>query len=261
MQEKIYNALKTKYSSLGLGDEILRAHAKTLSSMGLVNDENLDVVVDAQADFLKTMQSANDKRVTDALAKQKEKTDEETKKAIEEAKANAENALKAKMAEDEKKKAEEAKKKAEDKKKHEDEPDYVKELREQFEAMKAQPNAELEALKKQLAEFADASKAQSEKLAEMQKENDTLKAETAKREREAFISTTAKGLGIPEWRVNEGFNIAGDADNEAIKSYLNTVAQNIKSAGLQGGTGGIIINPDAKATTDEVKKVVDGFNL
>ena len=40
MKEKIFLKLKTKYSSLGLGDEILLAHAEMLAKMGFVTDDN-----------------------------------------------------------------------------------------------------------------------------------------------------------------------------------------------------------------------------
>lgn len=79
MKEKIFNALKQAYSSLGLGDEILQGHAESLEATGLVTDENLNVVVSSQKTFLSSLQSGMDKRVTDAINKAKEKKEEPAK--------------------------------------------------------------------------------------------------------------------------------------------------------------------------------------
>lgn len=69
MKDKIFNALKQAYSSLGLGDALLQAQAETLASLGFVTDENLDAVVKAQETGLRAVQTSNDKRVADALSK------------------------------------------------------------------------------------------------------------------------------------------------------------------------------------------------
>lgn len=79
MKEKIFNALKQAYSSLGLGDEILQGHAESLEATGLVTDENLNVIVSSQKTFLSSLQSGMDKRVTDAINKAKEKKEESAK--------------------------------------------------------------------------------------------------------------------------------------------------------------------------------------
>lgn len=79
MKEKIFNALKQAYSSLGLGDEILQGHAESLEATGLVTDENLNVIVSSQKTFLSSLQSGMDKRVTDAINKAKEKKEEPAK--------------------------------------------------------------------------------------------------------------------------------------------------------------------------------------
>ena len=52
MKEKIYAKLKQAYSSLGLGDEVLQAHAESLANLGFVTDENLDAVVGGQKPFI-----------------------------------------------------------------------------------------------------------------------------------------------------------------------------------------------------------------
>ncbi len=56
MKEKIFQLLKQEYKSLGLGDEVLQAHAEMLDKMGLVTDDNIETVVASQKDFLESLQ-------------------------------------------------------------------------------------------------------------------------------------------------------------------------------------------------------------
>lgn len=53
----------------------------------------------------------------------------------------------------------------------------------------------------------------------------------------AQITSKAKELGIPEWRINEGFIIADDADEASINTTLSGVKQNIVTAGLETSKG------------------------
>ena len=69
MKDKIFQLLKQEYKSLGLGDEVLQAHAEMLDKMGLVTDDNIETVVASQKSFLESLQKDNDRRVTDAKKK------------------------------------------------------------------------------------------------------------------------------------------------------------------------------------------------
>ena len=77
MKEKIYSALKTKFSNLGFSAKAIEGVAESLAATGLVNDENLDAIVEGQKSALSAMQAEIDRRVTSA---------------VEEAKAEAKNA-------------------------------------------------------------------------------------------------------------------------------------------------------------------------
>lgn len=78
-------------------------------------------------------------------------------------------------------------------------------------------------------------------------ENDTLKSEKAKTERSNLITAKAKELGIPEWRMKEGFVIGDDADEKTIGEYLASVQKNLVTAGLEGKSSGFPIStPEAK---------------
>lgn len=88
---------------------------------------------------------------------------------------------------------------------------------------------------------------QEERYNAIKTENDTLKAEKAKAERMNLITAKAKELGIPEWRMKEGFVIADNADEQAIGDYLASVQKNLVTAGLEGkGSGFPISTPEAQ---------------
>ena len=74
---------------------------------------------------------------------------------------------------------------------------------------------------------------QEERFSSLQEENETFKAEKLRAERNALISSKAKELGIPEWRMKEGFAITDEMDETAINTYLSGVKQNIVTAGLE----------------------------
>lgn len=77
-------------------------------------------------------------------------------------------------------------------------------------------------------------------LAALKEENESLKAEGAKKEREAKISAKAKELGIPEFLMKR-FSIAEDADYEQeLLSYkqdlVNNKLMSADSAGEKGSS-------------------------
>lgn len=90
-------------------------------------------------------------------------------------------------------------------------------------------------------------KQQEERYNAIKAESDTLKVEKAKSERANLITAKAKELGIPEWRMREGFVIADDADEKAIGDYLASVQKNLVTAGLEGkGSGFPMSTPEAQ---------------
>ena len=221
MKDKIFQKLKQEYSHLGLGKEVLQAQAEALAATGIVTDENVDIIVSSQAPFLESIQKANDQRATEAQKKAKEdaKKEFEAKAEAERLKAEEE----AKRAEEEAKKRadEEAMRKAQEKEMPEW---YVKERE-----AHAKAKAESDELMKRLAE---SNELLQKGLLAMQQENEAFKREKANAERSNLILSKAKELGIPEYRINEGFSIAADADENAIAEYLTTVANNVKAFSL-----------------------------
>lgn len=202
MKGLIFQKLKQEYSHLGLGNEVLQAQAEALNATGLVTAENIDTIVSSQAAFLESIQKANDQRVTIAQKKAKE----EARKEFE----AGEDAAK-KLQEEAKRKAEEE---ALRKQLENTMPDWYKQEKE----AQRQNEEKLNAL------FAS--------FEAMKKENDEFKLEKAASERKNLILSKAKELGIPEWRIKEGFSIASDASDEAITETLTTVANNIKTFAL-----------------------------
>ena len=199
MRDKIFQKLKQEYSHLGLGKEVLQAQADALAATGIVTDENIDIIVSSQKAFLESVQKANDQRATDAQRKAKED-------ALKEYEAQKEKERKA--AEDEAKRKEIEKQM----------PDwYVKEK---------------QASDDMLKKLAESNELLRKGLEAMQSENSAFKAEKAAAERKNLILSKAKELGIPEYRIKEGFSIADDADESAITNYLTEVSNNIKAFAL-----------------------------
>lgn len=208
MKEKIFQKLKQVYSHLGLGDDVLQAHAESLAALGFVTDENIDNVVNAQKTFLEGLQKNYDKRVTSATAKAKE----DAKKELEDA---------AKAAAEEK--ARKEKEERERREKEKEMPDWYK--------------AEKEASDKTIKELLESVKTMKEGYDAMKAENDKFKAAKTAAERKNLITSKAKELGIPQYRIDEGFAIADDADESKITEHLTKVATNTKSQALPGNKG------------------------
>ena len=278
MKDKIFQLLKQEYKSLGLGDEVLQAHAEMLDNMGLVTDDNIETVVASQKSFLESLQKDNDRRVTDAKKKfeeaQKAKEEAERKAAEEEAKKKAD--------EEAKKKADEEaeKKRLEELAKRNEMPDYLKKY---FEEQAAEKKASDEARTKEREEFkklvetltqknTDQAKtyneqmeAQSKTIKELQetiqkqaeeakaKEEAAAKAK-AKADHDSKILSKAKELGIPESRINEGFTLSDDATDETIETYLSKVANNYKAL-QQPQFGGSYRASDGEPTKEDVDNV------
>lgn len=252
-KETLFAKLKQAYAALGLGDAYLQSLAESLAAMGTVTDENADAVVAAQKALLETAQKANDKRAQDAVKAAEDKA----KKAAEDAakaaqKAQEEAIAKALKDAEDKRKADEAAAKAaaekaeaerrakEELEKSKNIPDWYKaELAKAEEARRAaleERRAEQEAAKKEAEErnalikqLQESNKKLAEGLKELTDENSRMKATRAQAERQKHITERAKELGIPDYRIEEGFNIADDADDAGIDAVLSKVAGNIKA--------------------------------
>ena len=199
MRDKIFQKLKQEYSHLGLGKEVLQAQADALAATGIVTDENIDIIVSSQKSFLESIQKANDQRATEAQRKAKE----DALKEYEAQKAAEKQRLE-----------EEAKRKELEKQM----PDwYVKEK---------------QASDDMLKKLAESNELLRKGLEAMQTENSAFKAEKAAAERKNLILSKAKELGIPEYRIKEGFSIADNADEASIVEHLTSVANNIKAFSL-----------------------------
>lgn len=247
MREKIFQKLKQEYSHLGLGKEVLQAQADALAASGFVTDENIDTIISSQATFLESIQKANDQRATDAQRKAKEEAlkEFEAKSAADKKKAEEEAA----------KAAEEAKKKAEEealrKEQEKEMPEWYRKEKDTLEKSLAASN---ELLKKYSENF----EALQTGFNAMKQENEAFKLEKAAAERNNLIISKAKELGIPEYRIKEGFTIASDADEAAISEYLTSVSNNIKKYSLPSSKEAFPMSgPDLKK--EEVASIAAGL--
>jgi len=79
-------------------------------------------------------------------------------------------------------------------------------------------------------------------------------------QRQSFITSKAKELGIPEWRIKEGFAIGDEADEATISNTLSSIKQNIVTAGLEKSPG-FPIDLNTKPTTEETDAVLDKIGI
>lgn len=202
MKDKIFNALKQKYSHLGLGDETLQSVAESLANTGLVTEENLDTVVAGQESMLKGYQSTFDRMRTENA---------NYKKEIETLKGKG------------------------------------------GDPNKTEPNNDNE----EPGWFKAYLKRQEEKEAAAKEEADKVKAAA---DRKDLILKKAKEAGIPEWRIKEGFAISEEADESAIKSYMDSIKQNIVTNSLEGKGHGTIV-PEGEASKEDADAVLAAMGM
>lgn len=89
----------------------------------------------------------------------------------------------------------------------------------------------------------------------IQTELNAYKAKESQAARQSLILGKAKELGIPEWRINEGFTIADDADETAINTTLSGIKQNIVTAGLETSKG-FPIDPNKTPSKEELDGII-----
>lgn len=196
MKNQLFSKLKQEYAPLGLGDDFLQAHADGLLATGLVTAENIESVVLSQKAFLESVQRTNDKRVTDAVKK-----------------ANDTAAAKV---------AELQKQLDEFKKTPPTPPTQIPPAADDFQSKFAAAQAPM----------LETMKAMQEQIKTLQEEKKVFEGKQAAAERQAKILAKAKELQIPQYRIDEGFNISDTATEEEIGEYLTKVAGNIKTNSL-----------------------------
>lgn len=89
----------------------------------------------------------------------------------------------------------------------------------------------------------------------IQTELNAYKAKESQAARLSLILGKAKELGIPEWRINEGFTIADDADETAINTTLSGIKQNIVTAGLEKGSAGHPLSDEKEGFQNLMKEI------
>lgn len=233
MKAKIFGKLKQEYSSLGLGDEVLMARAESLAALGLVTDDNIDAVVAAQRSDLEGLQKRYDKRVTDALAKEREKHQTELEAKIKEAEEKLRKEL-------------EGKQLPPDKPTPPEDP-RLGELEKKLEELISKRDEDAKA-------GDEKRKALEKQVTELLEKNAAMEREKAAAAFHAKIVAKAKELGVPQWRIDEGFTIASDATDEAIAETLGKVANNIRANALPQRNN-FPINPNEKPDESELKEL------
>lgn len=255
MEKTILSKLKTAYASLGLGDTFLGSLAASLASTGLVTDENVDAVVAAQKGMLESFQKSNDKRAADALSKAKAES------AASVATANAEmEQMRAKMAElSEKLNSRVANSASETAKPQPVQATpaqtAVPPVADNHDWFKAERDALMADFENRFKALSEGNKALTDTVNALRAENEAMKAEEASKARAAYINSKAKELGIPDWRVSEGFNIAGDASDEVVTEHLSKVAENIRAQVLPANGVRTPVGADGKPDMAQISEI------
>lgn len=144
-------------------------------------------------------------------------------------------------------------------------------------SIKARMNAEKE-YKKQAEEthiedsvypeWFKAEKAKTDKLIKtlqdnlvvLKDKNEQYEREKVALERKNLITAKAQSLGIPKYRIEEGFAISDDADEATISEYLTQVSNNIKTQQLPSNKNVFPLAGDKpdKTVADEIAKSLVG---
>lgn len=95
----------------------------------------------------------------------------------------------------------------------------------------------------------------SAKVAPLQEKLSAYETKEAKATRQAQILGKAKELGIPDWRINEGFTITDDADEASISTTLSAIKQNIVTAGLEKGNAGHPLSDEKEGFQNLMKEI------
>ena len=115
--------------------------------------------------------------------------------------------------------------------------------------MRKEREEELAKLQKQIADMGNSNVELTNQLKKMQEQKATEEAERAKAERQSFILSKAKEIGLPEWRIKQGFSFADDMDEAKITETLTGYANDIKTNLLPKKGGSAAVD-----TTKEVSK-------
>lgn len=96
------------------------------------------------------------------------------------------------------------------------------------------------------------------KVEPLQRQLNEYKSKEAQASRADMITSKAKELGIPEWRIKEGFAITENMDESAVSAHLTTVKQNLVTNSLEDKQGNPLL-PKGEATKEDVKSIVDSM--
>lgn len=113
-------------------------------------------------------------------------------------------------------------------------------------------------LDKHFEEFSKKDIEREKEFNALKEKYEALEKEKAESARTNTILSKAKELGIPDWRIEEGFAISADADGAAINSHLTTVATNLKTANLPSNRMGHVLD-DGKPSKEQISNIADSL--
>lgn len=246
-------------------------------------DKRVADALTKKAEEIKKAEDEAKKAAEAKAAEDKKKADEELAKKVAEALAKGRADLQAELDA----KAEAAKKEAEEKARKKAEEEAKKGMPEWYKTEQERTAKVMAEYQMQIAEMQNLVKAKEEAAAKqseqfggqfselktmmeqysatikaLKDENDAMKQQQAKEQHKATILSIAQQLGIPKYRIDEGFaNIPEDATEEAIRETLGVVAKNIEANKLPSNFPGGNVNPNNAPTQEEIKSIVSGFRI
>jgi hypothetical protein len=228
LQNRIFALLKQAYSSLGLGDEVLKQHAIMLEQSGMVTADNVETVVNspAQKSYLEKMQSQLDAVRTSATEKGRKKAEEDYQKKEKERKDAEEAARKKKEAD------EAAAAAAAEEEKRKKELEGKSEWEKALSDLKAEQAKRDKEWEQKMQGILDANKTSEQTIADLKKQISDRDAAEAARVRMEGITKQAKELGVPQSMIDLGLNIPADWDADKVTNYLTGMANNWKTSHL-----------------------------
>lgn len=254
-------------------DAVVAVQKRDLETLQKQNDARVSSALEKQKAKFEAEAKAKAEEEEKQAAKRKE---DDEKKAKEKADADAKAKAEAKAEADKKAKAEKEAQEEEARQKMEKEGKvsaelmaYMKKERKEAEERLAAYEARLQQLMddstkrntdyvESLNKLRESYEALNQANSALKKDYDTIKAENdaaktakAKAERDNFIKAKATELGVPPWRIEEGFLFAENADETAITDTLTKVANNIKTQQLPSNPARFPMG-DNKPTESEI---------
>ena len=123
-----------------------------------------------------------------------------------------------------------------------------------YEREKEAQETQLSALRKSVESLLAENRKLSEGVTSLKSRNDELEKTQRSAAHRAMIDGKVRELGIPQWRVDEGFTLTEESTEQEVTDYLTRVAQNLRTQMLPP-KGAAAVLPDDKPSEQDVREI------